>query len=382
MSFDLKNYIKKLDLVKQFQVKKNLNKYVYQYRLSQKDISKAECSEMEKRKVMERWGTRHIEKNRLLNTLIDKIFHELSMNDDNIRLDMLFCYAAYGFTPNEYLVYLLKDKSAKERKTFISDRESVVIGYRLNDLYSMRILNDKVQTYHILGKYFKRKALCIEGENDRSAFLEFAKSTPVFVKKDAKEACGRSVERIDLQRQNITADYFFDKLPPGRKIIVEELIQQADVMRQFNDSSVNTVRCTTLNVNGTIKILFCFLRTGRTGSFVDNGGAGGLIIGIDDNNGVLCTEAVDEVNHRFSEHPDSHVVFRGFQLPDWPQMIRICKEMAGLIPDARIIGWDMAYTNEGWVVVEGNALTEMIGPQSTSRKGFRNKLKEFLENNG
>lgn len=379
MDFSLKKRIKQFGISKKIRVRKSLNKYVYQYRLSQNDVTQCEHSEKKKRDIVYQWGVEHPEKYTELNSTIDSIFIRLACSDDRVRTDMLFCYAAYGFTPNEYLVYGFKERSSEERKAFISDRESVVIGYRLNDLDAMGIFNDKVQTYQIFGKYFKRSALCIEGEKDRSAFLAFAIRNPVFVKKEAKEACGRGVELVDLKKRNITADEYFDSLLFNGKIIVEEMIVQADIMKQFNDSSVNTVRCTTLNSNGNIEILFCFFRTGRKGSFVDNGGAGGLLVGVDEKTGMLNTDAVDEINCRFSEHPDTHVVFKGFQIPEWGQMIEVCKEIASIVTDVKMVGWDMAYTDNGWVVVEGNAITEMIGPQGTSGMSFRNKMREVLK---
>ena len=147
----------------------------------------------------------------------------------------------------------------------------------------------------------------------------------------------------------------------------------------FNDSSVNTVRCITLKTKNDMLVPYCFMRTGRSGAFVDNGGAGGLFVGIDPETGVLGTDGVDERGVRYNAHPDSGLRFQGYQLPDWSKMISTCKEMAMQIPTVRMIGWDMAYTDKGWIVIEGNGLTEVIGPQCTWLRGIRKDIEDFYQ---
>ena len=57
----------------------------------------------------------------------------------------------------------------------------------------------------------------------------------------------------------------------------------------------------------------------------------------------------------------------------------MCKTMSEEMPTVRMIGWDMAYTDRGWIVIEGNALTEVIGPQSTWLQGIRADVEKFYQ---
>ena len=177
-------------------------------------------------------------------------------------------------------------------------------------------------------------------------------------------------------------EQLFESLILDGEMILEEQVIQTGVLKQLNGSSVNTVRCITLNTGKGIYTPFCFLKVGRKGAFVDNGGAGGILVGIDSKSGTLNTDGVDEVNHRYSIHPDSKVKFKGLQLPEWEQMISVCREMALQIEKVRFIGWDMAYSDKGWVVIEGNALSEVIGPQATSKKGIRKELNKYITEMG
>ena len=111
--------------------------------------------------------------------------------------------------------------------------------------------------------------------------------------------------------------------------------------------------------------------------FIDNGAAGGLIVAVDGKTGRIVGTATDEFGNRFTAHPDSGIEFDGFQLPDWNQLLSVCCEMSAKLPAVRIIGWDMTYTDHGWIVIEGNSMTEAIGPQSTWLRGIRKEVEEF-----
>lgn len=99
------------------------------------------------------------------------------------------------------------------------------------------------------------------------------------------------------------------------KFLCEELVHQHPDMSIYNKSSVNTIRCITFRTNKGIIVPFCFMRVGREGSFVDNGGAGGIIIGVNPNTGILNSDGYDEYNKRYEYHPDTHIRFKVAKYP-------------------------------------------------------------------
>ena len=66
---------------------------------------------------------------------------------DQIRTDMMFCWFAYGFPPDEYLCYDLEGKSMEERTAFVSDLDRYCYVYRMNSLKGIQIFNNKGKTY-------------------------------------------------------------------------------------------------------------------------------------------------------------------------------------------------------------------------------------------
>lgn len=347
--------------------------------LSDKQIKISEKNPIIKRKVLE------CKKRRLPEKYLEIEEHvkKLVGNNSELIIDMLFSYFAYGYTPNEFLCYEFQNKTLAERQTFLSDRDSVRYAYRLNPLNDMPLFMDKAKTYQKFKKYYHRELFVFDKKTDYESLKRFLRNKRKIVKKNPLESCGRSVELLVNDDTDTSYKGLYDRLSNELKnvshLVLEEVVTQHADMARYNSSSVNTVRCITLkNKSGEIIVPFCFMKIGKDGSFVDNGGAGGLLVGIDEKTGELNSDAVDETGKRHHIHPDTGVVFMGNHLPEWEKMIAICKEMASQSNTIQWIGWDMAYTDNGWIVIEGNGATELIGPQSTSGIGIRSKMNSLM----
>lgn len=372
--------IKKIPILKKRRVRKRLKYYVYKYMLSKHEVRLGEKDFIQKQKLVTRQINRYPIKASELRCKIDKIYtNEKKLDDkDSLLIDIFFSFYAYGYSPYEYVCYDFINKSIEERRKFISDRESVCYGYRMNDIDSMSLFMNKMKTYEMYKEYYKREAISISKLCDKKKFFDFVSKHSRFVKKEVNESCGRGVELIELNKINTNLESLFERLIAKGEVILEECVIQGMILSKLNDTSVNTVRCITLNTKNGVVVPFCFLKIGRAGAFIDNGGAGGILVGINNETGILETDGVDELNNRYIVHPDSGVRFIGFQLPEWNTLKSLCVEMSSKSPNVKCIGWDMAYTSEGWVVIEGNGLTEVIGPQAPYLRGIRDEWEKYM----
>lgn len=296
-----------------------------------------------------------------------------------VRTELLFDRIAYGFHPEEIVCYDLDRKSPQERKAYISSRGCIHALFRMNDINAMEVFNNKGKTYAMFGPYYQRDAVYLEKQSDLAAFRAFTEKHPVFVKKAVFEAMGRSVERVDIAECGMSSDEYFASLMKNGAHILEECVQQCGVMAKLNPSSVNTVRVITFYTRHGIKQPYFFMKIGRAGSFVDNGGAGGILVGIDNETGKLCTDGFDELNHCYPAHPDNGTVFKGFQLPEFEELRALSAELSAMIPAVKYIGWDFAHTENGWVIIEGNGRSQMIGPQTVFKRGIKAEVKGFMK---
>lgn len=292
--------------------------------------------------------------------------------------DMAWWRAAYGFSFAEYRCYGFAEKSREERLAFLSDRESVRLSYLLNDLDAMAVFSDKWETYRLFGGYYGREVIRVSELSDPGELSGFLRRHPAVAVKPLRGSCGKGIRWIGTG-ETAAAPELLRALTENGPVVLEEPIAQSAALAAFHPASVNTVRVVTLDG----KVLpWPFLKTGRGGSFTDNGASGGVMAGIDPRTGIVATPGIDENGAIFERHPDTGVTFSGAVLPEWESLTRLCETLAAVVPPVRLIGWDMAHTDGGWVVVEGNAQPESIGPQSVSGQGMRAAVIEILHERG
>ena len=353
--------------------------------VSEKDIKWAYGDPDRKKELVEKWRKKHHQAAVYLDKRINMIrdvnpgFREKTESEEYL-LDVQYCYCAYGFLPFEYLNYELFSKTEEEYREYISEKEKNDIHYRLNDLKAMAYFNDKALTYKMFGELYHRDCMVIEKKKDWEQFQAFTGKHPVFFRKQVYGFGGHTVTKADLKSCPEKAFEMFESMIREGKYIIEEPIRQSKAVSVFNDSSVNTVRHTMILTKHGPKAASTFFRTGKAGAVVDNAGSGGVFAGVDAETGILNTSGVDEYGMRYEKHPDSGIVYKGYRLPDWDQLIRICTEASVKAGEmgCRNVGWDLAHTEEyGWIMVEGNAGGQLV-EQNASQKGLRARIEPLL----
>ena len=298
---------------------------------------------------------------------------------EQVMTDVLYSFFALGYSPEEYVSYHLEDKTVSERLLFLGDRKRIKYHAYLDNLIESSIFTDKIRTYRKFSDYFKRDVIEIGRDGDFPAFESFVRKHPCYVRKNVYASCGRAVSRVDSESCGMTVREQFDDMRAQAKHVVEELIVQSDAMAQFNQSSVNTVRCITMNTKNGVQVPFGFFRVGAAGSFVDNAGSGGISSGIDMARGIVETDGKDESGQKYSAHPGSGAVFKGFEFPDWEQLLDIAHKVASMVPGVRTVGWDFAHTDGGWVMVEGNAMSQIGVLQIPYERGMAKEFESYFK---
>ena len=69
--------------------------------------------------------------------------------------------------------------------------------------------------------------------------------------------------------------------------------------------------------------------------------------------GGVFTPGTDDTGRCFERHPDTGVMIRGFQIPNWVELLHFTEEAAMHYP-MKYVGWDIALTPEGPALIEGN----------------------------
>ena len=299
----------------------------------------------------------------------------------NIKADAVHCNILYGTAFDEYFLFNFESLSHKERKTFITENNRFHYYRILTDPEAQVVFDNKELTYKKFGEYFHRKQIAIHKDiqlKDLNAFIE--RHIRFILKPlDLYSGIGISI----LNTDTYTIEQIYEVVKKQAPCVLEELICQADEMGKFNPSSVNTVRITTLLTKSDpskddIALFAPFVRFGRKGNIVDNVGSGGVFALVDPETGVIISDCVDKQGHRYTKHPDSQVQMQGTQLPCWKEVRELAKELSMQVPQCRLIGWDFAFTNDGWILVEGNSKSQINVTQICDRVGRKPLLDQLL----
>jgi hypothetical protein len=155
---------------------------------------------------------------------------------------------------------------------------------------------------------------------------------------------------------------------------VQQRIVQHEAMARLHPSSLNTVRFITVRVQGRAQLFSLpLLRTGVAGSVIDNGNQGGIQLFADPATGVLRDPGYKLRGGTFTRHPDTGVEFAGFRIPDYHAAVELVRRVHDDLPGLHSVGWDVAFTAAGPLVLEGNSdwsAALRIGLDPTFKRDF------------
>lgn len=158
---------------------------------------------------------------------------------------------------------------------------------------------------------------------------------------------------ILLNGQEYSTEEAFKKLA---NLSIEPYIKQHPLMDELYPHAVNTIRVVTIARNNTITVYATVIMIGSEGSHVSGIPSGGIVVEVNEQ-GLLCSlghKSKKPGFGKFTHHPDTGIKFDGFQLPMWKEVIKLAKDAHTVLSDIPTIGWDIAITETGPIIVEAN----------------------------
>lgn len=298
----------------------------------------------------------------------------------NTIIDIVLCHYKYGTNPTEYFCYGYPTKSKEERVTYLprKQKDDLIIrqmGFSWEN--SFNYIKDKNLFAQKMAKYLKRETCPVESDEDKAEFCRILTKCGKLIVKPTRGGCGYGIEIVSMSDYK-NAEEVFDALLAKGGYIAEEVVEQDPRVAVWNESSLNTFRIPTFRTADGVKIFYPSIRIGRKGSIVDNAGAGGTFAAIDAETGVITTDGFDKHGHHFTEHPDSHVKYKGAQIPEWDALMAFVSEVHNAMPkEHKYIAYDMALSTRGWVVIEAN-WGEISMPQIEMGRGLKKEFADLL----
>ncbi len=277
-----------------------------------------------------------------------------------IMLDMVWCGWRYQAGYTDYSLFQMDRANAKQRKTYVTRGVNDRLVSRFNDADYRHIFENKDEFNARFSAYLGRDWLRVprpdEPDYDAKAETDklaaFCAGKDEIVAKPRDGMCGKGVEILrvaDFADVPALCDYI-QSIGAG---VVEDVIVQHPDMAALYPGSINTLRMVTLNNGKAVTLVLAICRIGN-GDRVDNFLHGGVMTRIDVDTGKLKYVCVDQNNNTYETHPITGVPFVGYPIPMWRECVELAKKAAEVVPQVGYVGWDLAVTPDGPVLVEGN----------------------------
>ena len=293
-----------------------------------------------------------------------------------------------GCTYKEYLIYHFYELSVEEQGEVFVARESRKITAKYDvDKKLEGILYDNERTNELFSEYVKRP-WCVNTKISAEDFKNKFKDSKRIIYKPLDGNRGKGVEAYNISEEN--ADEVYNELITFPAGVVEQYVVQHPAMSTLSPASVNTLRIVTISSNTQqvtpdgkkMDIAYVALRIGGGTSIVDNFHSGGMVAAVDLETGKLATSAADMDGNVFEKHPMTGTVIKGFQVPHFQEAIDMVKKACTEKNIEGYLGWDVAITEEGPMLIELNVVPGVVllsMPYVSERKGMKKVMEKYLE---
>lgn len=233
---------------------------------------------------------------------------------------------------------------------------------RLNSPKVRDLLNDKTMLYKRCPELLGRECLILKEATEKEK-IDFIKRHKRFVGKRNYGCFGLQFSSYDTEK--MTTDEIIKGIEENKQVLLEEYIVQHEAVSAIYPNAVSSLRVHTVS-NG--KEVRCFLRprlvvgcNGSTAS-TDNTGRGSyhLMLGLDGKIEMAVHMSPYGKLRKAVKHHNTNVAFDRIKIPDVPEALALAQKAAAYFPEVAYIGWDIAFTPKGPVIIEGNAISGAV----------------------
>jgi hypothetical protein len=319
-----------------------------------------------------------------------------------------------GLEPYEYFQYHLSNPALtwEEKKAYLSYNQGCALHRELSPLedraITSKFLSERffdwfdIPMPRAYGIYDPRFGRTADGKSLKNAqeFREFIEKLEAdkFVLKPIASGKGAGITVILGREGSVfisaagerhSTAQLFEKCLEGWKttyahtsygLLIQEYVEQHEILQRIQPHSLNTLRVITfINDQGEVEILATMVKFGLGTSTVDNFSKGGSAARVDE--GGIIQKAILEDSGSYEpieKHPTTNQQIEGLQLPYFDEAVALAIRAQLHIPQLRTLGWDIAITPKGPVIIETNVfwgnVTQVLIGRGMITRGLREVL--------
>lgn len=179
--------------------------------------------------------------------------------------------------------------------------------------------------------------------------------------------------------------FAMNRLRDRRGWIIQPVLRNHSGLRSImSPTALGTIRAVTYLRRSEVELLYAVLRIPVGDNRADNfahGSTGNLAAPIDLSSGRVGTPRASKTKFwpdmiNVPEHPDTRAQIKGAVLPHWPEVAQLVRNAQLTLPNLPTLGWDIAITDAGPIIVEANSTYDVDIVQVAYGRGLKT---EFLE---
>jgi len=285
-----------------------------------------------------------------MDTIVDIIAKENNKSKLYIKFDMIINFLKRGIGYTDYFRGDYINLSKKEKDTFVTAKSFYKVIHYFNNYEYISLFHDKLIFNKYFEEYIKREYLNLK-KCTIEEFKSFLGKHEVVFAKDPLGECGHGIEKI-VTTEIKNANELYEKLIKNKQYLLEEAIVQCDELNEINPKVVNSYRIVTLVKDNKAYIIGNALRVNQFDSEVI-GCTNDVYFSLNEE-GKIDSKVIDDYGNVYKTHPLTSKEFSKVKIPGVKEAFEMCKKAALEVPEVRYVGWDIAFSNKGPVIVEGN----------------------------
>jgi len=299
----------------------------------------------------------------------------------SIFLDMCWCLARYGAGYYDYLIFRFYDLTPAQRKTYVTRFISKKFNMYMNDVNYCDLFDNKDEFYELFKDYTGRNFLDLSKATAEDV-AKFCEGKERIFCKPRSKTCGIGCMRLNVADFE-SAEALFEHLKANDIYTIEDVIVNHPDVRKLYDNAVNSMRIITLvDDNKEVHVLYMVQKIGLNGSIIDNNC---MFSPVDPETGKIKYPAHagdTPLGIVYEVHPNTGITIQGYQLPCVKEAIAMVKKAALVVPQVRYVGWDVAVTPNGPIIIEGNTYCAhdfwQLPPHTPDKIGMLPTLKKLV----
>lgn len=284
----------------------------------------------------------------------------------------------YNISILDYFYFRFYELDAKQRETYAGTGFMYEYQLKMNPKGVRDVLENKILFLQKFRDFIIRKAASVSVLKANPELLAeiFENRSGRVVAKGSMGQVGAEVKI--LKAKDFTPESLLAYMDKNKFDLLEEYVLQHPDIMALSPSGLNTVRVFTQIEDRKLHYLGARLRI-TINSEVDNMAAGNPAAPIDIATGKVSGPAVfsDITRQPITVHPVTGVAIVGFQVPFWEQIKTMMEKAVFVAPENRSVGWDIAITENGPELIEGNHNWCKLLWQLPVGKGMKSELQKF-----